>query len=110
MENTKKEQLSARIFDGLKESYDGETAECYIETAHGFISVSVDRYGGKKSVEIGHNDHDSRPQANLESYVMQLVPDWREIEDAVQDDIDERDVWKSHGFENEAAYNRYRFH
>lgn len=101
------------IVNGLYSNFEAiEEGENFVASKYRDEEVEVIAFvnkNGTKEVEVINLHHDERIYNNIEDYIASCLPSFSELLKMQQDEYAESDLWQSHGFANEADYNRYRY-
>lgn len=101
------EDIREKAREGIEnaiESGNSHVSVSYDTESLGFIDVCIEK-NGAVSVYVVHDDERERRHPRIIEAVIEVVPDWRDIEMEMSD----YDEWNEHGFRDAADYYRWRY-
>ena len=89
-------------------SEEARIASCAVNTNDGYIDLLMD-HRGNTEVIIYHDNGSDNECPLLCKAIEQGLPDWSETVEQWEADNPYENEWTSHGFRDEADYNRWRY-
>lgn len=120
--NKLQEEIHEAVNDAVRDALieEKDTAYCTVSTDDGYIDIE---YSDNEDIDVTiyhdnednnhpcYNEHE-RPCENLSMFISDYIVNnigWQEIEEELEEEAYNDDVWHRNGFESEADYNNYRY-
>lgn len=103
------EAILEAMYEEFCETSSGEFARATatVDTPAGCIEIYTDS-NNEAEVIVYHNGEE-RESPRLEAAIKDAIPGWNESREQWEQDNPFEDEWTSHGFRDEADYNRWRY-